>query len=311
MSDTITTPIKHLIALMGPTASGKTSLAIQLAKKYETEIISVDSRQFYKEMEIGTAKPTEAQLAEVKHHFINNLSIHQEYTAGHFAKEANSVIDELFKTHDTVIAVGGSTLYFKALLEGIDAFPEITKEAREQVKGIENILGLSGLQKALKEADSDYFKLVDIENPRRVIRALEVCYSVGKPYSSYLKKNKPEAKGYTVIKIGIDVPRSVLYKNIDTRCDEMIANGLLEEVKRLYPYRNLKPLHTVGYTEFFDYLDDKTNLEIAITLFKQHTRNYAKRQMTWLRREEGLEWVEADKVDEFLNNAAKNTGFEH
>ena len=162
MSGKITSPAKNLIALMGPTASGKTSLAIQLAKKYKTEIISVDSRQFYKEMNIGTAKPTIAQLAEVKHHFINNLSIHQEYTAGHFAKDANAVINELFNTHNTIIAVGGSTLYFKALLEGIDEFPEITKEAKEKVKQIEKKQGLNGLQLALKEADPDYFNIVDI-----------------------------------------------------------------------------------------------------------------------------------------------------
>jgi len=290
---------------MGPTASGKTSLAIALAQKYKTEIISVDSRQFYKEMNVGTAKPTEVQLQEAKHHFVNNLSIHQEYTAGHFAREANTVIDELFKTHDTVIAVGGSTLYFKALLDGIDEFPEITKEARERVKEIEKKQGLKGLQDALKEVDPDYFNVVDTANSRRVIRALEVCLSEGKPYSSYLKKSTTNDKDYSVIKIGIDVPRAVLYKNIDDRCDEMISNGLLEEGKQLYPFRHLKPLHTVGYTELFDYLDGKTNLETAVTLFKQHTRNYAKRQMTWLRREDGLEWEKHDEVLSYIELAFK------
>jgi len=287
---------------MGPTASGKTSLAIQLAKKYQTEIISVDSRQFYREMECGTAKPTEAQLAEVKHHFINNLSIYQEYTAGHFAREANDIIDELFKTRDTVVAVGGSTLYFKALLDGIDEFPEITKEAKERVKEIEKNQGLKGLQDALKQVDPEYFNSVDIANPRRVIRALEVCFSEGKPYASYLKQSEQKDKGYSVIKIAIDAPRSVLYKNINNRCDEMIAEGLLDEVRQLYPFKDLKPLHTVGYTEFFEYLDDKTTLDMAVILFKQHTRNYAKRQMTWLRREEGLAWMPVDKIENYLNN---------
>jgi len=303
MSHYIKSPFKHLIALMGPTASGKTSLAIAIAKKYKTEIISVDSRQFYREMNVGTAKPTEAQLAEVKHHFINNLSIHQEYTAGHFAREANVVIDELFKIHDTVIAVGGSTLYFKALLEGIDTFPEITNGAKDQVKEIEKSHGLRGLQDALKEADPDYFKSVDIENPRRMARALEVSFSEGKPYSSYLHKNIPTNREYSIVKLGLDVPRTILYKNINDRCDEMIEDGLLEEVKQLYPFRHLKPLHTVGYTEFFDYLEHKTNLQTAITLFKQHTRNYAKRQMTWLRKEEGLQLVPANNIEVFLNNA--------
>jgi len=302
MPDTSKSSPKRLIAIMGPTASGKTSLAISLAKEFDTEIISVDSRQFYREMDIGTAKPSKEQLAEVKHHFIDNLSIHQEYTAGHFAGQANAVIDELFKTHDTVIVVGGSTLYFKALLNGIDEFPEITKEAKGRISEIEKKLGLSGLQEALQDADPEYFKIVDVENSRRVIRALEVCYSDGNPYSSYLNKNKQEDKGYSVIKIGIDIPRSALYTNIDIRCDEMIASGLLGEVKQLLPFRHLKPLHTVGYSEFFEYLDGKIGLDSAISLFKQHTRNYAKRQITWLRKEVGLTWLPAGAIEIFLNN---------
>jgi len=287
--------INRLIAIMGPTASGKTSLAIELAKKYRTEIISVDSRQFFREMELGTAKPTAEQLAEVKHHFVNNLFIHDEYTAGHFAREASAVIRELFKTHQTVIAVGGSTLYYKTLLEGIDEFPDIIIEAKDRVGAIEKESGLHGLQKALKEIDPDYYAVMDTENPRRLVRALEVSYSGGHPYSYYLKR-KQYVPDYNIIKIGLQVNRLDLYKNIDLRCDEMINNGLLNEVKELYPFRHLKPLHTVGYTEFFDYMDNKLTLTEAINLFKQHTRNYAKRQMTWLRKEKDLKWLEAGEV---------------
>ena len=275
---------------MGPTASGKTSTAISLAKEFNTEIISVDSRQFYREMDIGTAKPSNEQLLEVKHYFINNLSIHDHYSAGHFSREANALINELFKKRHTIVAVGGSTLYFKALLEGIDAFPGITPEATLKVKDIEKTKGLKGLQNALKSADPEYFLKVDIENPRRVIRALEVCFSGEKPYSRYLNQNEARPD-YDILKIGIDVTRKDLYQRIDQRCDEMLANGLINEVKQLYPFKNLKPLHTVGYTEFFDFLDDKYSYEQAVILFKQHTRNYAKRQMTWLRKEVGLKWI--------------------
>ena len=293
MPDISKSSSKRLIAIMGPTASGKTSLAIKLAKEFNTEIISVDSRQFYREMMKGTAKPTIGQLSEAKHHFIDNLSIHDEYSAGHFSREANALLEELFKTHDTVIAVGGSTLYYKAFLEGIDEFPGITPEARSKVKEIENNSGFAGLQQALKAADPEYFGKVDIENPRRIVRALEVCFSGDKPYSWYLNHKKTN-HDFEIIKIGLDIPRDILYKNIEDRCDELIANGLLEEVKQLLPFRHLKPLHTVGYTEFFEYLDGKFDRETAITLFKQHTRNYAKRQMTWLRKEDGLKWISPD-----------------
>jgi len=284
---------------MGPTASGKTSLAIQIAKELNTEIISVDSRQFYEEMEIGTAKPSPQQLAEAKHHFINNLSIHQEYTAGHFARDASETIHELFKTHKTVIAVGGSTLYYKALLEGIDDFPSITTEAKSRVGAIEKSNGLAGLQKSLKEIDPDYYNVMDFENPRRVIRALEVSYSGSQPYSYYLNKRQ-YVPDYKIVKIGIDIKRDILYENIDFRCDEMINSGLLNEVKELYPYRHLKPLHTVGYSEYFDYIDDKLTLQEATSLFKQHTRNYAKRQMTWLRKEKDLKWLAPGEVLDYV-----------
>jgi len=275
---------------MGPTASGKTGLSIELAKSLKTEIISVDSRQFYKEMKIGTAKPSPDQLAEAKHHFIDNLSITEPYSAGHYAKEAHQLLARLFKDYDTVVAVGGSTLFYRALLEGIDEFPQVTSQARDKVKALEAGEGLLGLQSALLAVDPEYYGTVDIYNPRRVVRALEISYSGAIPYSAYLNK-KQHQPDYQIIKIGLNLNRDVLYERIDQRCDEMIANGLVQEVEALLPYRHLIPLHTVGYTEFFEYLDGKNDLQTAIKLFKQHTRNYAKRQMTWLRKEPNLNWI--------------------
>jgi tRNA dimethylallyltransferase len=290
----------YLIAIMGPTASGKTGLAIQLAQAFKTEIISVDSRQFYREMNVGTAKPTASQLGQVKHHFIDNLSVTEEYTAGHFARDAQTVIKDLFTRHNIVIAVGGSTLYYKALLEGIDDFPDISPAARERVNSIDKSLGIIGLQAALKQADPEYYRFADTENSRRLVRALEVSYSGPHAYSFYLNR-KQYVPDYQIVKIGLNPNREYLYKIIDSRCDEMITNGLVEEVKALLPYKHLKPLHTVGYTEFFDYLDGKYGLEEAINLFKQHTRNYAKRQMTWLRKEKDIKWFAAPVVNEVFD----------
>jgi tRNA dimethylallyltransferase len=291
---------KWLVAIIGPTASGKTGLAITLAKHFHTEIISVDSRQFYREMSIGTAKPTPTQLAEVKHHFIDCLSVNEEYTAGHFRRDALNVLDELFQTHDVVIAAGGSTLYYRALLEGIDEFPPVTEEAKARVQHIQEQEGLEGLQKALEKVDPGYFKEVDTQNSRRLVRALEVSLSSGKPYSSFLGKQE-SSSSFNIIKIGLEWEREELYENINRRCDEMLAEGLLDEVKALYPYKHCNALHTVGYTEFFDYLEGKYSYEMAVMLFKQHTRNYAKRQLTWFRKEEGMEWFKPKDVERILN----------
>jgi tRNA dimethylallyltransferase len=295
---------KWLIAIMGPTASGKTGLAITLAKHFHTEIISVDSRQFYREMSIGTAKPTPAQLAEVKHHFIDCLSVNEEYTAGHFRRDALNVLDELFQTHDVVIAAGGSTLYYRALLEGIDEFPSVTEEAKARIQHIQEREGLEGLQKALEKVDPEYFKVVDVQNSRRLVRALEVSFSSGKPYSFFLGRQE-NSSSFKVIKIGLDWERDELYTNINARCDEMLAEGLLDEVKSLYPYKQYNALHTVGYTEFFDYLEGKYSYEMAVMLFKQHTRNYAKRQLTWFRKEEDIEWFDPKNVEGILDYIEK------
>jgi tRNA dimethylallyltransferase len=241
-------------------------------------------------MNIGTAKPSASELAAVKHYFINNLSIHDIYTAGIYEREALELLDQLFKEKETVILAGGSTLYIRALLNGIDEMPAVSQQAKEAVKEIYRGEGLKGLTTKLKEIDPQYHLEADLSNHRRIMRALEVCISSNSPYSEFLKKTgKP--RNFNISKIGLDVPRAQLYERINLRCDEMLKSGLLDEVKSLLPYRGLNALHTVGYSEFFNYLDGKTTYDEAVTLFKQHTRNYAKRQMTWFRREEEVKWM--------------------
>jgi tRNA dimethylallyltransferase len=280
---------------MGPTASGKTALAIELANRFHTEIISVDSRQFYREMNIGTAKPTSKELAEAPHHFINNLSIQDEYSAGRFDAEACNTLKELFKEHDMVIAAGGSTLYYKAFLEGIDILPSVEKTIRDKVNQSYIEEGIEYLRSTLQSLDPEYYGNVDHDNPARMKRAIEVCLQAGKPFSSFLIKEKKD-KEYKVIKIGIHTDRDKLYNQIGHRCEKMLKEGLLDEVESLYPYRDLTPLQTVGYSEFFSYMDGELTLEKGVELFKQHTRNYAKRQMTWFRKEKGIYWMAPEEI---------------
>jgi tRNA dimethylallyltransferase len=294
---------------MGPTASGKTALAIFLAKYFNTGIISVDARQVYREISIGTAKPTKEQLDTVPHHFINELSIDQPFSAGAFAREAIKRLEELFQTKDIIVAAGGSTLYFKALLEGVDEFPPLDSEVRSKLNEVYRAEGIIALQSLLREKDPEYYAKVDQNNPARLKRALEVSLSTGKPYSSYLNRDKPVLP-FNVLKIGLEIPRKDLYRQIDMRCDAMMEAGLLEEVSSLYRYRNLQALQTVGYTEFFDYLDGKLNLDEAITLFKQHTRNYAKRQLTWFGKEKDLRWfspADLEEIIDWIENSLQTT----
>ena len=276
---------KYLIVIAGPTASGKTALAIELAKKYNTEIISFDSRQFYREMNIGTAKPTPSELNLATHHFIDNLSIHQNYSIGDFEKEAMACLDDLFSKHDVVIAVGGSGLYINALLYGVDEFIEIDNKVRENLKNEYEEKGLEFLQKELAASDPDYFEEADIHNPQRLLRALEVCRQSGKPYSSFLGKNKTE-RNFEAIKIMLNMPREVLYERINLRVNNMMKEGLLEEAKKLYPHKELNALNTVGYKELFAHFDRELTLDEAVSLIKQKTRNYAKRQITWFKNQD-------------------------
>lgn len=291
---------KTLIVIAGPTAIGKTGLAVFLAKQLKTEIISFDSRQFYKEMKIGTAVPSEEELAEVPHHFIHNLSIHDEYTVGDFEQDALEKLDELFQKYDAVVMVGGSGLFEKAVTEGLDEFPEVDKTIRQNLIYEFDIYGIEALQKELFQVDPVYHQLVDIQNPVRIIRALEIYRGTGKPFSSFRKNNKVK-RDFNVLKIGLELPRKEIYERINNRVDLMMEEGLLDEVKSLYKFKNLNSLQTVGYRELFDYLDETINLDFAVEEIKKNTRRYAKRQLTWYRKDERVNWFSPHEKEEILS----------
>jgi tRNA dimethylallyltransferase len=289
---------KYLIVICGPTAVGKTAVAIELAKHFGTEIISADSRQFYREMTIGTAKPSAEELVSVHHHFINNLCINDKYTAGDFEKEALTVLENIFLNHDVAIMVGGSGLFIKAVCEGFDSFQHEAKDVDSTI--IEKIksMPLADLQSEVAKHDPEYYDKVDRNNPRRLQRALEVIYTTGKKYSEQRTGTRTQ-RNFNTIKIGLELPRQQLYNRINKRVDEMLTAGLWEEAMALYPYRQLQTLRTVGYQEVFDCLDNKYTKAEAIEKIKQNTRNYAKRQMTWFKKDEEIKWLspETDKKD--------------
>ncbi len=287
---------KTLIVIAGPTASGKTAAAIQLATHYQTEIVSADSRQFYCEMSIGTAKPTEDELAAAKHHFINSLSVAENYTAGDFEKDSLSLLNNLFKARDKVILVGGSGLFIKAVCEGFDEFPDTKPVVRERLNRELEEKGIAYLQEKLKAADPVYYEQVDRDNPQRVIRALEVFESTGQPFSAF-RRSSVNQRPFNIIKFGLKLERKHLYERINRRVDDMVAQGLVEEVQSLLPYRHLNALNTVGYSELHDYFDGKTDLPTAISLIKQNTRRFAKRQMTWFGKDKDIIWLDAGRKD--------------
>jgi tRNA dimethylallyltransferase len=287
---------KYLLVIAGPTAIGKTKLAIELAKHYNTVILSADSRQFYKEMNIGTAKPSDEELREAKHYFINNKSVGELFGAGHFEKEAIALLNELFNEHQLVIALGGSGLYIDALLNGVDEFEEVPESYRNQLNEELKTKGMEALQVELQSKDPDYFNTVDIQNPQRVIRALEVIRYTNKPFSSFLKQNQI-TRNFTPIKIFLNTDREKLYHIINQRVDGMMRQGLLEEVKQLMPFKEVNALKTVGYKELFDYLDGNLNLDEAVSKIKQHTRNYAKRQITWFKNKDDFEEFKPEEID--------------
>ncbi|MDG1849135.1 MAG: tRNA (adenosine(37)-N6)-dimethylallyltransferase MiaA [Flavobacteriales bacterium] len=275
---------KHLIVIAGPTGIGKTDLSIGLARHYQAEIISCDSRQFYKEMNIGTAVPSKTDLTEVKHHFIQNLSIKNHYTVGDFEKDALAKIEDLHQENDVVIMVGGSGLYIDAVCKGLDDFPKIPQEIRTRLNERLVSEGIESLEQELIVLDPDYHKVVDVSNPHRIIRALEVCISSGKPFSSFRKRQK-KTRRFKTIKIILNRNRETLYERINLRVNQMMKEGLLEEARNLLPFRGYNALQTVGYKELFAYFDGEWNLETAIEEIKKNTRRYAKRQMTWFRRD--------------------------
>ncbi len=296
----ISTKSKYLVVIAGPTAVGKTSLGIELARHYQSVILSADSRQFYEELNIGTAKPSQQQLNEVKHFFINTKKITDLYGAGHFEKDAIPLLSELFEKHEIIFMVGGSGLYIDAVLNGVDDFKAAPQEIREELNKEYALNGLEWLQSEVKRNDNAYYLTVDKNNVQRLIRALEVYRHTGLPYSSYLNKSKSE-RDFIPIKILINCEREKLYSNINKRVDDMIRNGLLEEAKSLIDFKHCNALKTVGYKELYEHLEGKYDLTTAIDKIKQHTRNYAKRQITWFKnrdsfKEFGPEYLEKIKT---------------
>ena len=284
-----------LIVIVGPTAVGKTAAAIHLAKKFNSEIISADSRQLFAELTIGTAKPTVAELATVPHHFINYKSIEEDYDAATYGEEAYQLIIRLFKEHEHLVLCGGSGLYVKALLEGFDEMPDIPKGTREAIIQEFNEKGMEWLQQEMRLADSDYFAQVDQQNPQRLMRGLEIVRASGKPVGHFRKQGK-KALPFTVIKIGLELPREELYARIDARVDEMVRAGLFEEAARFYPHKELNALQTVGYQEIFGWMDGNYDRDEAIHLLKRNTRHYAKRQLTWFKRDEEIQWMSPEQL---------------
>lgn len=290
---------KTLISIVGPTAVGKTALAIALAKHYRTSILSADSRQFYSEMSIGTAKPSDEELAEAQHYFINSHSIADDYSAGDYEKDALIRLATLFKSTDQVILVGGSGLFVKALCEGLDDLPKAPEEIRNRLNAEFAEHGLAPLQTRLQAIDPENYPYIDYENPQRVIRALEVFETTGNPISFYQTRQQSKRQ-FKVLTIGLTMDRALLYDRINKRVDLMMQQGLLEEVKALEAFRHKPALLTVGYAELFDYLDGKRSLEDAIAAIKQNSRRYAKRQITWFKKYGDTHWFEPHQTEEII-----------
>lgn len=288
---------KTLICIVGPTAIGKTFLSLSLASYFDTEIISADSRQFFKEMRIGTAVPSTEELSVAPHHFIQHRSIEEVYSVGDFEREALERLQELFRRKDTVVMVGGSGLYVDAVTKGLDEFPELDPAIRAGLNGELQKKGLESLQKKLAQLDPGYFAEVDKENPHRLIRALEVCIGTGRPYSSFRTQNRKE-RPFDSILIGLTADRDIIYDRINRRVDEMMETGLLEEARTLYNRKGLNALNTVGYKELFGYLEGTLSLEDAISEIKKNTRRFAKRQLTWFRKNPDIKWFDFTTASE-------------
>ena len=295
----------YLISVVGPTAIGKTALSIKLAQHFKTEILSADSRQFYKEMSIGTAAPTADELNAVKHHFIHHKSIQEDYNVGAFENEALITLNSLFKNKDVVIMVGGSGLYIDAVTKGLDDFPKIESNIRKQLNDDLKIKGISYLQEKLKSLDQKSYNTIAIDNPHRVIRALEICIGTDKPYSSFI--NKPKVKRpFKNVSIGLTAERDIIYNRINQRVDMMIQEGLIDEAKNLYQFKSLNALNTVGYKELFHFFDGSWTLDFAISEIKKNTRRYAKRQLTWFRKDLNILWFNYESsIEEIISEINK------
>jgi len=291
---------KTLVILLGPTGVGKTELCLSLAEELNTEIVSCDSRQFFRELKIGTAAPTEAQMQRVKHHLVGNLSIFDYYSCGRFEIDALKKLDELFQSKEVVLMTGGSMLYIDAICKGIDDIPNVDQELRDSLheryanEGIDNILA------ELKLLDPEYYDMVDKKNHKRIIHALEICLTSGKTFSSFRKETAKE-RPFDIIKIGLNLPREELYERINRRVDIMFEEGLMEEAKTYYPHRNLNSLNTVGYKELFEYFDGNWDLDFAKNMIKQNSRRYAKKQLTWFNRDKDINWFRPNQQEEILS----------
>ncbi|MEQ8908890.1 MAG: tRNA (adenosine(37)-N6)-dimethylallyltransferase MiaA [Vicingaceae bacterium] len=296
-----------LISIIGPTAVGKTALAIQLAQYFKTEILSADSRQFYKELSIGTAKPDAIELAAAPHHFINHLSIAEDYNASDYEAEAISLLKKLFENYNTLILCGGSGMYLDAVNQGFDAeVPSSDEQIRKELNELMAREGITALQSKLKELDPIFYQKVDLHNSKRLLRALEVCLISGKPYSE-IRKGKGKERPFKKLKIGLNMDREKLYERINLRVDRMIDAGLLEEVKAVWPFREKNALKTVGYRELFDYLDGRLTFEQAVEKIKINSRRYAKRQLTWFKRDDEIHWFEPSQFTEIAKFVADKT----
>ena len=293
--------------IAGPTAAGKTLFAIELAKIFKTIIFSCDSRQFYRELSIGTAKPTATELASVPHHFIGHLSIHDYYNVSMYEEDSISLFREESVIHPVILMAGGSGLYIDAVCKGVDFFPDPDPELRSYLKGILTDEGIGRIREMLLERDPSYYHAVDLSNPNRILRALEVCMTTGRPYSVQ-RLNSPKTRDFRILKIGIDLPRNELFDRINGRVDKMIAQGLLEEVKGLFTHRHLNALNTVGYKELFEYMEDKIPLEQAIENIKTNTRRYAKRQLTWFRKDKEIKWFHPEQISDVEDLITEEAG---
>ena len=287
---------KTVLIIAGPTAAGKTFVAIELAKKFQTEIISADSRQCFKELNIGVARPSEMELQTVKHYFIASHSIHDPVNAGSFEQYALKKVNEIFQAHNVAIMVGGTGLYIKAFCEGMDEMPGVPAEVRKSIMMNYERNGLEWLQRETQKKDPVFYKTGEIQNPQRLMRALEIAEATGQSILEF-RKGKAIQRDFDIVKIGLELPKEELHKNINTRVERMIEAGLVEEVKRLLPNKHLNALQTVAYSEIFDYIDGKTSLKDAIELIKTNTRQYAKRQVTWFKKDKDINWIDARSID--------------
>jgi tRNA dimethylallyltransferase len=291
---------KYLLVVVGPTAIGKTDVAIQVARHFNTVIINADSRQIYHEMNIGTAVPSSEQQAMVQHYFINHKSIHDYYNASHFETEVIDTLDQLFERQSIVVMAGGSGMYIDAVCKGIDDLPDVDQEIRKKIHAWYSENGIEGLRSKLQQLDPGYYEKADLNNPARIMKALEISEMTGRPYSSFLT-GKSKQRNFSAIKVGLDMPRAELHERINRRVDAMIALGLVQEAAGLYPYKNLNALNTVGYKEIFEYLDGKCSLEESIGKIKDHTRQYARRQLTWFRKDKAMPWFHPEDRDALIS----------